>query len=145
MKFYINMIKAAIFAIFTQTSTHYASRTVHSAKIQKNWNEFYYIWQHSEIQTLGTFRQFYNAVIFRIFIYVLQGNIASVLFFCRNLGNWKIIKIKILVLVLQKLILFDSFWLSCFIREFATIWSLFDFQRVRARKVAHDDIFLISI
>ena len=55
-----------------------------------------------------------RSVIFHILIYVLDDNIASVLLF-QNLGNLKTNTTKILVLVLQKLQLFDSSFLGCFI------------------------------
>ena len=61
-----------------------------------------------------------EAVIFRIFIYMLHGNIASVSFF-QNLGNFKTTSIKILVLVLQKLLLLASSFLDRFINKIATI------------------------
>ena len=63
------------------------------------------------------------SAIYRIFIYVLDDNIASVVLF-QNLGNLKTNTTKILVLVLQKLSLLDSSFLDCFIRKIATICSI---------------------
>ena len=77
------------------------------------------------------------SAICRIFIYILDDNIASVELF-QNLGNLKTNTTKISVLVLQKLSLLDSSFLDCFIRN---IVQFHDFQRVISRKVAHDDIF----
>ena len=53
---------------------------------------------------------------YRIFIYVLDDNIAYVVLF-QNLGNLKTNITKIPVLVLQKLSLLDSSFLDCFIRK----------------------------
>ena len=63
------------------------------------------------------------SAIYRIFIYVLDDNIASVLLF-QNLGSLKTITTKIPVLLLKKLSLLDSSSLGCFIREIATICSI---------------------
>ena len=63
------------------------------------------------------------SAIYRIFIYVLDDNIASVVLF-QNLGNLKTNTTKIPVLVLQKLSLLDSSFLDCFIRKIATICSI---------------------
>ena len=54
------------------------------------------------------------SAIYRIFIYVLLDNIASVVLF-QNLGNLKTNTAKIPVLVLQKLSLMDSSFLYRFI------------------------------
>ena len=59
----------------------------------------------------------------RIFIYVIDDNIASVVLF-QNLGNLKTKTTKIPVLVLQKLSLLDSSFLDCFIRKIAIICSI---------------------
>ena len=71
------------------------------------------------------FRQFSTlmSAIYRIFIYVLLDNIASVVLF-KNLGNLKTNTAKIPVLVLQKLSLLDSSFLGRFIRKIATICSI---------------------
>ena len=63
------------------------------------------------------------SAIYRIFIYVLDDNIASVVLF-QNLGNLKTNTTKIPVLVLQKLSLLDSSFHDCFIRKIATICSI---------------------
>ena len=57
-----------------------------------------------------------RSVIFRIFIYKLQGNITSVSLF-QNLGNFKTTSIIILVLVLQKRFLLASSFLDRFIKK----------------------------
>ena len=64
-----------------------------------------------------------RSVIFRILIYVLEDNSASVFLF-KILGNLKTNTTKILVLVLQILSLLDSSFLGCFIREKATICTI---------------------
>ena len=64
-----------------------------------------------------------RSVIFRIFIYALEYNSASVFLF-KNLGNLKTNTTKILLLVLQNLSLLDSSFLGCFIREIATICTI---------------------
>ena len=61
-----------------------------------------------------------RSVIFRILIYVLDGNVTSVLLF-QNSGYLKTNTTKILVLVLQKLSLLDSSIFGRFIRKIATI------------------------
>ena len=63
------------------------------------------------------------SVIYRIFIYVLDGNIASVVLY-QNSGDLKTNTTKIPVLVLQKLSLLDSSFLDCFIKKRATICSI---------------------
>ena len=63
------------------------------------------------------------SAIYRILIYVLDDNIASVVLF-QNLGNLKTNTTKIPVLVLYKLSLLHSFFLDCFIRKIATICSI---------------------
>ena len=83
------------------------------------------------------------SAIYRIFFYVLDGNIAYVVLF-QNLGNLKTNTTKIPVIVLQKLSLLDSSFFDSFVRKIATICFIprfSDFQRVISRKVAHDDIF----
>ena len=62
------------------------------------------------------------SAIYRIFIYVLDDSIASVLF--QNLGNLKNNTTEIPFLVLQKLSLLDSAFHDCFIRKIATICSI---------------------
>ena len=56
------------------------------------------------------------SAIYRIFIYLLDDNIASVVLFQFS-GNLKTNTTKIPVLVLQKLSLLDSSFLDCFIRK----------------------------
>ena len=63
------------------------------------------------------------SAIYRIFIYVIDDNIPSVVLF-QNLGNLKTKTTKIPVLVLQNLSLWDSSFLDCFIRKIATICSI---------------------
>ena len=63
------------------------------------------------------------SALYRIFIYVLLDNIASVVLF-QNLGNLKTNTAKIPVLVLQKLSLLDSSFHYRFIRKIATICSI---------------------
>ena len=63
------------------------------------------------------------SAMYRVFIYVLDDNIAFVVLF-QNLGNLKTKTIKIPVLVLQKLSLFNSSFLDCFIRKIAAICSI---------------------
>ena len=80
-----------------------------SCLIKKNWSDF---------------RQFSKlmSAIYRIFNYVLDNNIVSVVLF-QNLANLKTSTTKIPVLVLQNLSLLDSSFLDCFIRKIATIRS----------------------
>ena len=80
------------------------------------------------------------STIYRIFIYVLHDNIASVVLF-QNLGNLKTNTIKIPVLVLQKLLLLDSTFLDCLFENSDNLFNSLIFLRVISRKVAHDDIF----
>ena len=63
------------------------------------------------------------SAIYRIFIYVLDDNIASVVLF-QNLSILKTNTTKIPVLVLQKLSLLNSSYLDRFIRKIATICSI---------------------
>ena len=56
------------------------------------------------------------SAMYRIFIYVLDDNIASVVLF-QSLGNLKTNKTKISVLVLQKLSLLNSSFLDNFINK----------------------------
>ena len=63
------------------------------------------------------------SAIYRIFIYVLDDSIASVVLF-QNLDNLKTNTTKIPVLVLQKPSLLDFFFLDCFIRKIATSCSI---------------------
>ena len=63
------------------------------------------------------------SAIYRIFIYVLDDNIAFVALL-QNLGNLKTNTTEIPVLVLQKLSLLDSSFLDCFIRKIAKICSI---------------------
>ena len=63
------------------------------------------------------------SAIYRIFIYVIDDNIAYVVFF-QNLGILKTNTTKIPVLVLQKPSLLDSSFLDGFIRRIATICSI---------------------
>ena len=82
------------------------------------------LWRHK--QTLIEWEWPYRTktvYIYRIFIYVLDDNIESVVSF-QNLGNLKTNTTKMPVLVLQKLSLLDSSFLGCFIRKIATICSI---------------------
>ena len=63
------------------------------------------------------------STIYRIFIYVLDDNIVSVVLF-QNLGNLKTNTTKIPVIVLQKLSLLDNSFLDSFIRKIAAICSI---------------------
>ena len=63
------------------------------------------------------------SAIYRIFIHLLDDNIAFVVLF-QNLGNLKTNTTKTPVLVLQKLSLLDYSFLDCFIRKIATIRSI---------------------
>ena len=85
-----------------------ASRIMHSDK--RNCHGFYY--RKAAVVHFSTPR----TVIFHIFIYVLHDNIASVLLL-RNLGNVKSFTIETLVLVLQNLLLIESFFPGRFIQE----------------------------
>ena len=63
------------------------------------------------------------SAIYRIFIYVSDDDITSVVLF-QNLGNLKTNTTKISVLVLQKLSLLDSSFLDCFLHKITTICSI---------------------
>ena len=78
------------------------------------------------IENIGAIFAYFSTLmsaIYRVFIYVLDDNIAYVVLF-QNLGNLKTNTTKIPVLVLQKLSLLDSNFLDCFIRKIATICSI---------------------
>ena len=83
--------------------------------------------------------------IYRIFIYVLDDNIASVVLF-QNLGNLKTNTTKILVLVLQKLSMLDSSFLDSFFLNSDNLFNsmIFNVLYLKSSTQWHILLFIVS-
>ena len=115
--------KAAIFAIFSKTSTtiilflkwdHIQLPELYILKKYRKIDMDFTIFGNSAKYKIGALIINFStlkSIIFCIFINVSHQNIASVFLF-QNIGNKKTIIIKLLVLVLQKLSLLAGFFLS---------------------------------